>query len=142
MFSTIKMYFLRYRVSHETWQLVNILKNVFFHNSLSCLIVINIIWQFYYSRIDHRLGYIGVKDFSNELNCKKSLNLIQYLKDDILNYSSTVMLRGTPCRWMKLKTNKTPLIVEARVTSYLVFLWIVFRKKIIKTWRFQNCIIC
>ena len=64
---------------------------------LSCLIpkriIINIIWQSYYSKIDHRLGYIGVKDFSNELNCKKSLNLIQYLEDDILNYLSTVMFR-------------------------------------------------
>ena len=47
--------------------------------------------------IDHRLRYIGVKDFSNELNSKKSLNLIQYLEDDILNYLSTVMFRGTPC---------------------------------------------
>ena len=51
----------------------------------------------YYRKIDQRLRYIGVKDFSNELNCKKSLNLIQYLEDDILNYSSTVMFRGTPC---------------------------------------------
>ena len=58
---------------------------------LSCLIpkriIINILWQFYHSKID----------FSNELNCKKSLNLIQCLEDDILNYSSTVMFRGTPC---------------------------------------------
>ena len=60
-------------------------------------IIINIIWQSYYSKIDHRLRYIGVKDFSNELNCKKSLNLIQYFEDDILNYSSTFMFRGTPC---------------------------------------------
>ena len=30
---------------------------------------------------------MGVKDFSNELNWKKSLNLIQYLEDDILNYT-------------------------------------------------------
>ena len=52
---------------------------------------------FYYSQIDYRLRYIRVKDFSNELNCKKSLNLIKYLEDDILNYSSTVMFRGTPC---------------------------------------------
>ena len=60
-------------------------------------IVINIIWQSYYSKIDHRLRCIGVKDFSNELNCKKSLNLHQYFEDDILNYSSTVMFRGTSC---------------------------------------------
>ena len=60
-------------------------------------IIINIIWQSYYSKIDHRLRYLEVKDFSNELNCKKSLNLIQYLEDDILNYSSNVMFRGTPC---------------------------------------------
>ena len=60
-------------------------------------IIINDIWQSYYSKIDHRLRYIGVKDFSNELNCKKPLNLIQYLEDDIINYSSTVMFRGTPC---------------------------------------------
>ena len=59
--------------------------------------MINIILQSYDSIIDHRLRYIGVKDFSNELNCKKSLNLIQYLKDDILNYSSIVMFCGTPC---------------------------------------------
>ena len=51
--------------------------------------------------IDQRLRYIGVKDFSTELNCKKSLNLIQYLEDDI-NYSSTVMFRGTPCSWMSM----------------------------------------
>ena len=37
------------------------------------------------------------KDFSTELNCKKSLNLIQYLEEDILNYSSTGMFRGTTC---------------------------------------------
>ena len=60
-------------------------------------IIINFKWQSYYSKIDHRLGYIGVKDFSNELNCKKSINLIQYLEDDIPNYSLTVMFRGTPC---------------------------------------------
>ena len=60
-------------------------------------IIINIIWQSYYSKIDNRLRYIGVKDFYNELNCKKSLNLIQYLEDDILNYSSAAMFRGTPC---------------------------------------------
>ena len=40
----------------------------------SCLIpkriIINIIWQSYYSKIDHRLRYLGVKDFSNELNAK------------------------------------------------------------------------
>ena len=59
-------------------------------------IIINIIWQSYYSKIDHRLRYIGVNIFSNELNCKKSLNLIQYLEDDILNYSS-IVIRGTPC---------------------------------------------
>ena len=56
-------------------------------------IIINIIWQSYYSKIDNRLRYIGVKDFSNELNGKKSLNLIQYLEDDILNYSSTACIR-------------------------------------------------
>ena len=56
---------------------------------------------FYYSQIDYRLRYIRVKDFSNELNCKKSLNLIKYLEDDILNYSSTVMFRGTPCSLCK-----------------------------------------
>ena len=50
-----------------------------------------------FSKIDHRLRYIGVKDFFKELNRKKSLNLIQYLEDDILNYSLTVMFRGTPC---------------------------------------------
>ena len=60
-------------------------------------IMINIICQSYYSKIDHRLRYIGVKDFTNELNYKKSLNLIKYLEDDILNYLSTVMFRGTPC---------------------------------------------
>jgi len=54
------------------------------------------IWQFYYSKIDHRLRYIRVKDFSTELNCKMSVNLNQYLEDDILNYSSTVMFRETP----------------------------------------------
>ena len=85
---------------HDSWWIV---LNVFFHNFLICLIpkriIINIIWQSYYCKIDHRLRYIWVKNFSNELNCKKSLNLIQYLEDDILNYSSTVMFRGTPCSW-------------------------------------------
>ena len=57
--------------------------------------------QSYYSKINHRLIYIGVKDFSNELICKKSLNLIQYVEDDILNYLSTVMFRGTPCIYAK-----------------------------------------
>ena len=57
----------------------------------SCLIPKRIICQFYYSKIDPRLRYIGVKDFSTELNCKKSSNLIQYLEDDILIYSSTVL---------------------------------------------------
>ena len=47
------------------------------------------IWQFYYSKINQSLRYIGVKDFSTELNCKKSLNVIQYLEYDILNYSLT-----------------------------------------------------
>ena len=83
---------------HDSWWIV---LNVFFHNLLSCLIpkkiIINIIWQSSFSKIDPRLRYIGVKDFSNELNCKQSLNLIQYLEDDILNYSSTVMFRRTPC---------------------------------------------
>ena len=45
-----------------------------------------ILWQFYDSKIYPRLRYIGVKDFSTELSCKKSVNLIQYLEDDILNY--------------------------------------------------------
>ena len=91
-----------YRESHETWQLVNSLKMSSSLIFLSCLIpkwiiIINFIWQSLYSKINHRLRYIGVKDFSNELNCKKSLNLIQYLEDDILNYLLTVMFRGTPC---------------------------------------------
>ena len=83
---------------HDSWW---IFLYVFFHNLLSCLIsksiIIKIIWQFYYSKIDRRLRYIGEKDFSTELNCKKSLNLIQYLEDDIPNYSSTIMFRETPC---------------------------------------------
>ena len=87
---------------HNSW---GIFKNVFFYNLWSCLIpkriIINIIWQFYYSKIDPSLGYIAVTDFSTELNCKKSLTLIQYLEDDILNYSSTVMFRGTPCKWIE-----------------------------------------
>jgi len=49
-------------------------------------IIINILWQFYDSKIYPRLRYIGVKDFSTELSFKKSVNLIQYLEDDILNY--------------------------------------------------------
>ena len=43
------------------------------YSMLSCLITKRIICQFYYSKIDHRLRYIGVKDFSTELHCKKSL---------------------------------------------------------------------
>ena len=57
-------------------------------------------WQFYYSKVNHRLRYIGVKDYSIKLNCKKSLNSIQSLEDDIVNYSSTVMFRGTPCLYI------------------------------------------
>ena len=70
---------------HDSWW---IFLNVFFHNFLSCLIPKRIIIKIYWS-----------KRFSNELNCKKSLNLIQYLENDILNYSSIVMFRGTPCTW-------------------------------------------
>ena len=55
---------------------------------------------------DFNSRYIEVKDFSNELNCKKSVNLTQYLEDDILNYLSSVMFRGTPCRYNSIKPNK------------------------------------
>ena len=71
------------------------------------------------SKFDPRLRYAGVKDVSTELNCQKSLNRIQYLEADILNYTSTIMFRGTPCKlpqkmwasrvqvsWRSLDTNK------------------------------------
>ena len=40
----------------------------------------------HYSKLDPKLRYIEVKDFSTELYCKKSVNLIQYLENDIPNY--------------------------------------------------------
>ena len=39
--------------------------------------------------------YVSEKDFFNEINCKKSLILIKYMKDDFHNYLPTVMFRGT-----------------------------------------------
>ena len=58
-----------------------------------------------------------VKDFSTKLNCKKSLKLIQYLEDDILNNSSTVMFRGTPisesfCRFLEFLSQKTLTVLK------------------------------
>ena len=67
--------FLSYRVSHETWQLVNSIK-VFFKILLSYLIPKRINYKKYQLTIEKiyfKVKYIWVKDFFNELNCEKSL---------------------------------------------------------------------
>ena len=91
-------------------------------------IIINIIRQFYYSKIDPRLRFIGVKDFSTELNCKKSLNLNQYLEDDILNCSSTVMFRGTPCSRVVKCVNLVMLVVSISPSSNLQSSWMTISR--------------
>ena len=64
-----------YTVSHDSWQIV---LNVFFHNMSSCLlpkiIIINVLWHPYYSKIDFLVKYIWVKCvFKTKLTAKKSL---------------------------------------------------------------------
>ena len=69
-----------YGVSHETWQLVNSLKCIL--PSLSCLFysILRIkIWQSFYCKINLKINYIWVKDFSNKITCKKSL-IFLYIK--------------------------------------------------------------
>ena len=71
---------LTYRVSHETWQMVN---------SLECLLPkfvklfnikdnnTNIIWESCYRKIGFNVKYVSEKDFLKEINCKKPLRSIK-----------------------------------------------------------------
>ena len=49
----------------------------------------------YYSKIDFKVEHIWVKDVFNEIKYNRAL--ISNIEEDIQNYSSTVMFRGTPC---------------------------------------------
>ena len=59
-----------------------VVKNVFFHNLLGCLIPDNnknIIKESYYSKINFNVKHIWEKDFLNEINCKQpSISNIVY----------------------------------------------------------------
>ena len=57
----------------------------------------NIIQESYYSKINFKVKYTRAKDFLNEVNCKQPLISNTYMEEDIQNYLSTVMFRGTPC---------------------------------------------
>ena len=58
----------------------------------------NIKWQSYYSKINIKVKYIGIKDFLSKINCKKfRISINTEYGEDIQNYSPSVMFRGTPC---------------------------------------------
>ena len=81
---------------HDSWWIA---LNVFYYNLFNTKNNNkNIIWELSYSKIDFKVKYIQTNDFFNKMNCKKPLiSLIQYMENDIQNYSPTVMFRGTPC---------------------------------------------
>ena len=61
----------------------------------------NIIWQPNNNKIDFKVKYsriiIRLKDFFTKKTAKILLYIIQYMEEDIQNYSPNVMFRGTPC---------------------------------------------
>ena len=64
-------YLVTYRVSHETWQLVNS-SNVFFRSLIPKRIIKNILWQSSYSKMDLKIKIYLSKSFFNFINCKTS----------------------------------------------------------------------
>ena len=104
-----------YRVSHETWQLLNSLecrlpntgldlktfcsyKNlllpIYFKMQYSVKFAKNFIEKQFKNSTHNILILCGIEKM---VWIVLFLRVIQYLEDDILNYSSTVMFRGTPC---------------------------------------------
>ena len=78
----------------------------------------NITWQSFYTKIDFKVKYIWVKDFVNEIHCKKVFN-IWY---SIWNKTYLVMFRGTPCMFNPILNLKFLLWSWSLMNEYIYLL--------------------
>ena len=100
-------YYNRYRVSHETWQLVN---------SFECLLPYSLLfdtkdnntntfWESCYSKIGYKVKYVSEKHLFNEINFKKPSISIKYIKDDLYNYLLSCFVGHPVSRCLSSKKN-------------------------------------